>query len=601
MQQPQMSVVRAAQAMIGSIPIFAQQLCDSRSITVEFRSDAHTAMTDGKKIILPALPVPTKEEHVEAAEALSDLVRCFIPHEVGHIEFSDFKLIRQAKSDLERQLLNVIEDSRMELEMIKRYPGTRGQLDRGLIRLAGMGWFDAIAADAEPYEALTSYVLFYLRGHLRGTELMVERAELSRDAVVEIFNENFVTRVEILLDSNGQAMKTPNDSFALMKAIMKSVEDEAEKQKEDPQQKDAPGDQPGSDDVDQDQDGTAGSSPGEGDTSDNSSGGSGPGPSATEASEQNAPGGNASGGNAGGADSSNASGNTFKRAMDASDVPSKDLGGIIGNALKRAEGDADAVGMQKALVDSVGPSSQDDTLYPNGLPLDVTPGLQAARSMKTKLKVHLQSMSIQRSHEATKGNRISNRRVSRTGHYDRRLFTRIDEKKGLDTGVFLLGDVSSSMQGARIETLQQALYSTADAMHSIRGVKLGAGVFPGNRMLIPFGSKPAKAKSRMAMPPKGTTPMDTAISWSCRLLMRQRVNRRVLIVLTDGEPDSLLATQAVIAAAEGMGIEVFGIGIQTTSVARLFSSHCVVMAMNELPVAMMAMLKSTLRSQLQAA
>ena len=127
----------------------------------------------------------------------------------------------------------------MELDLIATFPGTRGHLDRGLERLASMGHFDVLTSDVEPDQLLALYTLYYLRGHLRQSEEFVERAEQSRGAIVGVFGEAFVERLEILLDSDGMDMLSTADAYCLAQAIVKAVQ-EAQKDAE-AEEEDVPG------------------------------------------------------------------------------------------------------------------------------------------------------------------------------------------------------------------------------------------------------------------------------------------------------------------------------------------------------------------------
>ena len=70
--------------------------------------------------------------------------------------------------------------------------------------------------------------------------------------------------------------------------------------------------------------------------------------------------------------------------------------------------------------------------------------------------------------------------------------------------------------------------------------------------------------------------MAEAIWYAAFELSKTREDRKMLIVLTDGEPDNKDSAEAVIELCENSGIEVIGIGIETNAPSRLFSkSICI--------------------------
>ena len=81
---------------------------------------------------------------------------------------------------------------------------------------------------------------------------------------------------------------------------------------------------------------------------------------------------------------------------------------------------------------------------------------------------------------------------------------------------------------------------------------------------------------KFGMRPTGGTPMAEAIWYAAFELSKTREDRKMLIVLTDGEPDNKDSAEAVIELCENSGIEVIGIGIETNAPSRLFSkSICI--------------------------
>lgn len=604
------SALQEARAILASIPIFAQALCGEKSVQVVFSNTAETASTDGKRIILPGLPVPTEASQLDVCRQLADLVGVFIPHEVGHIRYTSFRAMKELKSGLERSLLNAIEDPRMELEMIQSLPGTRQQMDVGMERLADMGWFPPLTSQDDPSELLSIYVLYYLRGTIREQLRMQEAAEASRPAMVQVFGRRFVDRLEAIMEVDGPSMRSTKDAAEMGRRILKAVKD-AEKEQQAGQSGDKPEDQEG----DQgdgsgtgQSEGQPGGAPEAGKGQGDQAGGSdadGSNPGASSGQGNPEADGTAGGGAhaASGAGGSGAgSGNPFTQAVHGT-KGARDLGEILSDALKATKADAESQGLASVLDDIVeSAEAEQGRVKPDSLnAFDPMETAMATRALKTKLRSHLQTATMQRTHESVRGSRISPRKVHRTGQYDRRLFVHQDDQKGLETVVYILGDTSGSMAGARISTLSKALYAVAEAMGSVPGVKVGLGLFPANQIVLPIGASPRAALPRLGLTASGGTPMSKAMTWAARQLAQRREPRKLLLVLTDGEPDNRSAVVGVTAALERMGIEVYGVGIEHAGVRTLFERHCVVDDLQALPTEILGMLKETMLKPLKRA
>ena len=86
-----------------ALPLVASMLGDKLGVEVVI-GDMKTASTDGKVIMLPALPMCGEEE-------LAALVNGYIDHEAAHIRHTDFEAIKNSRlNPLEKHIENTIED-----------------------------------------------------------------------------------------------------------------------------------------------------------------------------------------------------------------------------------------------------------------------------------------------------------------------------------------------------------------------------------------------------------------------------------------------------------------------------------------------------------
>jgi cobalamin biosynthesis protein CobT len=90
--------------------------------------------------------------------------------------------------------------------------------------------------------------------------------------------------------------------------------------------------------------------------------------------------------------------------------------------------------------------------------------------------------------------------------------------------------------------------------------------------------------------------MDSALWWVMQQIHPLPEQRKIILVVTDGEPNNREAACEAIRTATAVGFEVYGIGIQTQSILNLLpEQRCrVIASINELAPAMFAVLGQSL-------
>ena len=622
-----MDALSAARVTLAAVPLYAQGLVGATRVRVIFDRSAVTARTNGTDIILPALPLPRNAEDVEGALNLAKKVQGFIPHEVAHCRFTDFESIAERfpqglvspRDHLVKSLENVIEDARIEKKLIALYPGTRGQIDDMCELLSKEGWFNPCEQDAEPARILTSYALYTVRGLIRGQAMFDQLALESRPAVVARFGEGFTTRLDVLLENRAPKCTSTADVLQLADVIVDVLEDEEKKAEEesnansddstggDSNQAQGDGQQDDGDGDDQAGSGSGGDQTSEGAIADAAGDGAG-----------------GAGGDAGDVDGteSGAAGTTpsaqdildaIKAARDGAEMHGeKDLGDVASAAIQ-AQVEA---AVQRALDD------EDDrleyvrdsnasmkTIDVEGNPnrprtegsFDPSQANRLTQRITALMRNELQVLQRERTLETHRSGALNQRRLSRADSGDRRLFISTTEKKKLNTAVFILEDISGSMKGDRIKLASNACFAGASSMNALKGVTTAVGTFPGYSLALRFGERAQAKKDHFALKDEGSTPMAEGILWAARQLVSRKEDRKILIVATDGDPDCKVSAAAQIAAVEAMGIEVHGLGILHTGVTKLFKKNAVIRSIDELPHAMVSMVRGSIRSQLIAA
>lgn len=616
------SALKDARITLASLPLVAQGLAGKAGVTVVIDRRAPTASTDGNVIRLPALPLPENEHDLASAQKLATLAYGYIPHEIGHIRFSDFSVARNfaKKGPAHQYLLNVLEDPRIELAQIRDYPGNRLHLDRMLELLIGQGAFPPVTSDFSPDQALSFYCLYYLRAVVRGTDAFRDLCNASRPAVVELLGESFVTRLDALLANKGKQLSSTKDAASLATAILRAVKKAAE---EPPQQQTPPQGQPqpqgkqdqqdDADDSDSDQDSGTGDDPSsDGDdtsdqdgSDDDSSQGSSSAPGGDDDADADGQDG------AGGGDPSPQDTQDQRQRQALQEIldgnggggAMPDLGDILADEMSKTArqydhgqesvaDDEDVIRQLKRGFDGPAPTSGD---------FDATGALSASSKLRSILQNSIQAMTLQRTSESVRGQKLNRRRLSRTSSGNRRIFLHEEERKSLDTAVFLLCDISGSMSGHRIQIASQAVYAAATAMSQLNGVNCAVGVFPTYGMVSQFGENPRGKSDRFALRPTGCTPLAEGLMWASRKLAVRREARKILLVATDGEPNSLTAARVQVETLTRRGFEVMGLGIALPRVGDVFPKHCVINSVDEMPRALLGMLHNTLHQQLKVA
>lgn len=197
--------------------------------------------------------------------------------------------------------------------------------------------------------------------------------------------------------------------------------------------------------------------------------------------------------------------------------------------------------------------------------------------------------SQQRKASITKrtGRSINTRHLCRVVNGDTRVFNQRADKQAPNTAVHILVDMSSSMNSSgdsyksQAEIAQEAAIAIALALDAIQGANPAVTAFGGYsndpvRKIVGHGQRVKSQYKKFGASTWGCTPMAEAIWYGANELSKTKENRKMLIVITDGEPDEFGPCKSVIGLCERSHVEVIGIGIKTNSVARLFKQNIVI-------------------------
>jgi cobaltochelatase CobT len=595
-----------------AFPIVAAALGRKFGVTVTVEGQA--AATNGNHIVLPVLPDDG---------AVKDVAWGYLAHEAAHIRYTDFATYaRSGTSALRGALMNIIEDARIEKSLGHEYPGTRETIGKTVAHVMREGGFDPNIAN--PAAVLTSHVLLKLRTEVLGQEMLARLARQADEVLRRTFPKGAVTRLHGLL-AEARTLASTADSLRLTDSIIKMLKEEQQKERKAQEQasKDARRSRPSG--------AKSGGKSGEAGSSGPGQVGTQPSASGTGQQADAKPSAEGSGGISGSANS----GADRKPAGDGETTETTEVGGLggragdgfgnpheqaIANALSATPEDIPQDVFTQAADMLAGAASEGVRQYgsvamPRGVPGANNLArrheiLGEARANSSRLRAQLtglvQSAREERRWTKRCGRRLDRGRLHRLALGDTRVFVSRSEHAAPNTAVHLLVDVSGSMNdmvpGTPHTRCQLALNSAVAlsvALEGIRGVNPAVTAFPGYahntvEVLQRHGEPVRLVAGRFDQPPRGGTPMYESLWYGAAQLVAQREPRKLLLVLTDGDPARKSDVKDLVARLEHGGLEIYGIGIATMVVRNLFRRHHVITDVAQLRTALFEIARAAL-------
>nr|WP_298057459.1 VWA domain-containing protein [uncultured Halomonas sp.] len=610
----------------ASLPIVAAAYGRKLDVSVMVGSDPGAAYTDGNTIVVP---------NVSTEDFPESVIWGFLAHEAAHVRYTDFSVRRTP--GLHASLTNVLEDARIERQLVVEYPGVSGDLDAIWDYLIDEELVGRVTSKTPEIGVLQMYSLFWLRALQLGQACVVPLLDEATPVFEATFSEGLQNDLHDILRKVEHINSTLEASM-LAYDIIDLLQNEADKEPQEP----SPPDQQDDDEQEQcgddaSQDESAGNS---GDSEDGSSTDSAP-PSDDSADDENeddtdsSTSENTSDSGDGDTDSGSAtSSDTSDTSDDASDgEASSDSseGSVKGAGASNAQDtptpsqldaaakvladDNDAAGIADPVNALREQMQAEQAPHLAGVQVEVPTAQDAlsnpvrgraieenAKAVSVALRQQLMGLvqAQQRSGRRTarRGKRIDARRVHRVLQGDTRVFTQRDDATGPNAAVQLVVDTSGSMQVspnglvAPINVVREAAMALALAFDSIHGVSLGVSSF-GCHIESVLSHKEAltqEVKGRFAMPCGGTTAMAEAMWHGATELAQCRAPRKVMIVLSDGAPNSPSATTDAVHSLSD-GIEFVGIGICDSAIASYIENTTVIHDVSDLKAALFAIAK----------
>jgi len=559
--------------MQGAAPIMARAFADTLDVKVEFGHQG--AATDGKTIFLPPLGADRDRARI--------LVRWFIGHEASHIKNTDMTCIGTGDPRLDL-LINIVEDIRIEARQIARYPGYRSFISAGTEEIKDQ----LRRPDAnDAWATVVAYLLSIGYRDVLGTKGAQERYKQAVEVATKMFGEPFIQLFKATIMS-ARTVHDTTGAVALAKRLLNVLDNPPPKPPEPP-----PPPQ---------QQGKAGK--GKGDKADKSqSGANPPDPQQGEPPQQGQP-------SPQQGQQPATSANGGKPDPTQQGQPGKAAGGMtpdqVANQLQQAPTEGyqcigDTISQEINKEARTGTALEANQMnFTNGQKKRA-PALLAevnAVSTRARMRCKNQLLSVRLSERSyhQNGGRLSDKRVARIALADYRVFERIRE--GIDThcAVQVLLDRSHSMQPHMALANRTAL-ALANALQQIEGMSVSVAAFPSGEVVLPFGAKVAEyAGTITGVQAHGGTPMTEAILATVPALLAQKQPRKLMFIITDGEPSKREECEKAIAHIEKLGVECLGVGINT-DITSLIPASKAVHDIKELPQAVFDALTAKARKR----
>jgi hypothetical protein len=488
-----------------------------------------------------------------------------VAHEAAHCRFTEFKDSSKGNV-LVRALDNVFEDIRIELALARIFPGAARMLFDAANGLAARGILDAPQQDEEyqPADILCRALVMGLRSRHLKQHCLDEMAGQWRTLAEDVFGDELIEAVFELADRSATLTST-DEASALAWEVYELLETSAEeKEKQEEQQKQKQQSKSSQDEEDESHaPSQAGQDEDEGDSSPGSSDDQGEDDSSNSDESQGDQG------------DSEAGDSDERGEADAGDFSSQGEEGDSGEQ---------AAAMRQALnAQSVSSVSMEDMLRQQMGANQVmgagartqhasrTNGVKDQGQVRAYLKRHelkaklgtrlaslIESTVEESLWDGYTGRKLSHSAPERLSRGDLKIFRKKEETAGTNTAVALLVDYSGSMWttmpltegGSRAAggqtTAQEAAYETHFALASVLStyeVPFLSIAFANHVCVLKEFDEPLSAH-RWDDGSSGDTATGDAVEEALIRMTEREEEKRILVVVTDGEPndhDSLMA------------------------------------------------------------
>ena len=525
----------------NALPIVAAAYGEKFGVKVLIQGQ--DAFTDGERIVIPTAN-PDDPHYQQIAWG-------YLAHEAAHIRHTNFDMVQKASSKpIRKALLNIIEDVRIENELAKDYPGTRRSISQVIEYMVDTQQM-CVPEQLEPASNLQAWLLFRLRCHFLGQKALTPLYQAVDERVRQLFPAAAMSRLSAMLTAVPSLAST-GEVLKLVDAIVAMLEEES---------------RPPQDESDADSGNDIGQ-----DASNDSNNSS---DSQTPETDSSATGDFAETGDSDNSDQAD----NLRQALEASAAQFEpDTFAQVAEVLsEQAEGHQGVTPLSL-------PQAEHAMLGDEAI---LTLSASESAQIRARLRGMVQSSQDNRNHAKRHGLRVATHRLAASQAGESRLFIQRQPRIAPNAAVHLLVDISGSMgkpigEGNRkyFHVANEAALALAMALEGIPGVVPAVSYFPGIHQEVSIALLPKQSVRHRAacfdQKPRGCTPMAQAMWFAANSLLAQKQKRKLMIVLTDGDPDDWAATHDIVDRCRRSSFELLGIGIQTRSVEKFFPQSIVI-------------------------
>lgn len=525
----------------NALPIVAAAYGEKFGVKVLIQGQ--DAFTDGERIVIPTAN-PDDPHYQQIAWG-------YLAHEAAHIRHTNFDMVKKASSKpIRKALLNIIEDVRIENELAKDYPGTRRSISQVIEYMVDTQQM-SVPEQLEPASNLQAWLLFRLRCHFLGQKALTPLYQAVDERVRQLFPAAAMSRLSAMLTAV-PSLGSTGEVLKLVDAIVAMLEEES---------------RPPQDESDAD----SGNDIGQDASNDSNNSSDSQTPEAASSAMGDAA-------ETGDSDNSDQADN-LRQALEASAAQFEpDTFAQVAEVLsEQAEGHQGVTPLSL-------PQAEQAMLGDEAI---LTLSASESAQIRARLRGMVQSSQDNRNHAKRHGLRVATHRLAASQAGESRLFIQRQPRIAPNAAVHLLVDISGSMgkpigEGNRkyFHVANEAALALAMALEGIPGVVPAVSYFPGIHQEVSIALLPKQSVRHRAacfdQKPRGCTPMAQAMWFAANSLLAQKQKRKLMIVLTDGDPDDWAATHDIVDRCRRSGFELLGIGIQTRSVEKFFPQSIVI-------------------------
>ena len=525
----------------NALPIVAAAYGEKFGVKVLIQGQ--DAFTDGERIVIPTAN-PDDPHYQQIAWG-------YLAHEAAHIRHTNFDMVQKASSKpIRKALLNIIEDVRIENELAKDYPGTRRSISQVIEYMVDTQQM-CVPEQLEPASNLQAWLLFRLRCHFLGQKALTPLYQAVDERVRQLFPAAAMSRLSAMLTAV-PSLGSTGEVLKLVDAIVAMLEEES---------------RPPQDESDAD----SGNDIGQDASNDSNNSSDSQTPEAASSAMEDAA-------ETGDSDNSDQADN-LRQALEASAAQFEpDTFAQVAEVLsEQAEGHQGVTPLSL-------PQAEQAMLGDEAI---LTLSASESAQIRARLRGMVQSSQDNRNHAKRQGLRVATHRLAASQAGESRLFIQRQPRIAPNAAVHLLVDISGSMgkpigEGNRkyFHVANEAALALAMALEGIPGVVPAVSYFPGIHQEVSIALLPKQSVRHRAacfdQKPRGCTPMAQAMWFAANSLLAQKQKRKLMIVLTDGDPDDWAATHDIVDRCRRSGFELLGIGIQTRSVEKFFPQSIVI-------------------------